>query len=269
MLIWVIALHCEAKPVIDLYRLKKKPTHHGFDLYQNQDMQCVISGIGKINAAAATAWVAAVNQDQPSLAWINLGTAGAAEHALGSIFWVSKISQEGSSKHLFPVPTFTSGFAASACVSLSEPSTDYQSSQIFDMEASAFFATATRFSSAEQIHCLKVISDNQQQQTGQDKTAISNLISPQMPAIGAFIDKLQTLNRQMCQLEIDPADWRGILGQSHFSQTQQARLKTALRFLLNRSYDSQSLREEISGLSTSREILKLLDQLCFEESRNL
>ena len=90
MLIWVIALHCEAKPIIDFYRLKKTTAHKGFDLYQNQHMQCVISGIGKINAAAATAWVAALNQDQPSLAWINSGTAGGAEHALGSIFWVSK-----------------------------------------------------------------------------------------------------------------------------------------------------------------------------------
>ena len=269
MLIWVIALHCEAKPVIDFYRLKKTPTHHGFDLYKNQDMQCVISGIGKINAAAATAWVAALNIDQPSLAWINLGTAGGAEHALGSIFWVSKISQESSKKHLFPVPTFTSGFSSSACISLDEPSVDYDDTQIYDMEASAFFATATRFSSAEQIHCLKVISDNQQQQTGQDKTAISNLISPHLPVIGAFVDKLQTLNRQMCQLEIDPADWRDILGQSHFSQTQQARLKTALGFLLNRSYDSRRLRDEIAGLSTSRKILKTLDRLCFEESRNL
>jgi len=193
MLIWVIALHCEAKPVIDFYRLKKTPRHQGFDLYQNQDMQCVISGIGKINAAAATAWVAALNQNQPSLAWINLGTAGAAEHALGSIFWVSKISQAHSDKHLFPVPTFTSGFAASACLSLDEPSTDYQSSYIYDMEASAFFATATRFSNAEQVHCLKIISDNRQQQTGRNKTAISNLISPNMQTISTFVEKLQAL----------------------------------------------------------------------------
>ena len=269
MLIWVIALHCEAKPVIDFYRLKKTPAHHSFDLYQNEYMQCVISGIGKINAAAATAWVAALNQNQASLAWINLGTAGSAKHELGSVFWVSKISQEHSSKHLFPVPTFTSGFASSGCISLDETSVDYHDTQIYDMEASAFFVTATRFSSAEQIHCLKVISDNKQRQTGQDKSAISNLISPCMPAINTFANKLQALNQQLCQLEIDPADWRDILALNHFSQTQQARLKTALRFLLNRSYDSQSLRNEISGLSSSREILQTLDRLCFDESRNL
>jgi len=269
MLIWVIALHCEAKPVIDFYRLKKSSVHQGFDLYQNQHMQCVISGIGKVNAAAATAWIAALNQDQPSLAWMNLGTAGGAEQSLGSILWVSKISQERSSRHLFPVPTFTIGFSTSACLSLDEPGTDYQSSQIYDMEASAFFVTATRFSCAEQIHCLKIISDNQQQQTGQDKVAISNLISPHMQTINTFVEKLQALNQQMCRLEIDPADWRDILGLSHFSQTQQARLKTSLRFLKSRCYDSRGLLDEISGLSSSQDILKMLDHLCFEESRNL
>ena len=269
MLIWVIALHCEAKPVIDFYRLKKTPDHHGFDLYQNENMQCVITGIGKINAAAATAWIAALNQHQASLAWINLGTAGGAEYEPGRIFWVSKISQQNASKHLFPVPTFTSGFSTSACISLDEPSTDYHDTQIYDMEASAFFAIATRFSSAEQVHCLKVISDNKQLKTGQNRTAISNLISPHMSDIDVFVTKLQALNQQLSQLEIDPADWRDILGLSHFSQTQQARLKTALRFLLNRSYDSRSLRAEITGLSSSKDILQTLDRLCFEQSRNL
>jgi len=269
MLIWVIALHCEAKPVIDFYRLKKSPGQHAFDLYQNEDMQCIISGIGKTNAAAATAWIGALNQNQLSISWINLGIAGAAQHRLGSIFWISKLSQRNTKKHWFPVPTFASGFGTSDCISLDEASTDYQNNAIYDMEASACFSIAVRFSSAELVHCLKVISDNQQQKTGYDKATISNLIDQNMVAIDVFVQNLKKLEQQLSRLEIDPEDWRNILAQNHFSQTQQARLKTVLRFLLSRCYDFQNLREKISGLSSSREILQALDQLCFEQSRDL
>jgi len=269
MLIWVIALHCEAKPIIDFYRLKKVPTHQGFDLYQNGPMQCVICGIGKINAAAATAWIAALNQDQPSIAWINLGTAGAAEHAIGEAFWISKISQPNADRQGFPVPTFSSGFSASATISLDEPSDSYDSTQLFDMEASAFFATATRFSSAELVHCLKIVSDNRLYKTGQNKAAISDLISPKISAINEFAIKLQALNEQVGKLEVDPEIWHKLLKQAHFSQTQQARLKPALRFLQASPLDSQQFANAVSSLSSSRDILKRLDQLCIEQSRNL
>ena len=57
MLVWVVAMHCEAKPVIDYYRLKKSRIDHAFDLYRGDQMLCVISGIGKTAVAAASAWV--------------------------------------------------------------------------------------------------------------------------------------------------------------------------------------------------------------------
>ena len=79
MLIWVCALHCEAKPVIDFYRLKKSHDDTAYDLYRGQDMACIVSGPGKLASAAATAWIAGRQQQTASLTWINLGCAGAAE----------------------------------------------------------------------------------------------------------------------------------------------------------------------------------------------
>ena len=55
MLIWVSALHCEAKPVIDFYRLKKSHEDNAFDLYRGDGMACIISGTGKIASSAACA----------------------------------------------------------------------------------------------------------------------------------------------------------------------------------------------------------------------
>lgn len=269
MLIWIAALHCEAKPVIDFYRLKKLPASRGFDLYQNDDICCVISGIGKISAAASTAWVAALQPPQTSIAWINIGIAGAANHEIGSAFWINKITCQSTQQHYYPVPTFTSGFNTSTCTTLNEPSSEYQSESLFDMEASGFFSTATRFSSAELIHCLKIVSDNQHQQTGRDKAAISELINQHIESIDSFARRLQALNQHCMNLQVSDADWHSILDQARFSVTQQAQLKTVLRFLLSRDYDIETLRQKIAGYTASRDILEQLNQIRIDESRNL
>lgn len=269
MLIWVAALHCEAKPIIDFYRLKKSPHHRAFDLYHNGSMQCVISGIGKTASAAATAWVAALNHPQASICWINLGTAGAASAPVGEIFWLNKITDSQSNRHYFPVPTFVSKLQSRACISLDQPGEKYHHEAIYDMEASAFFATATRFSTAELVHSLKIISDNHHHQTGYDKTSVSELIRSQLESINGLVEKLQKLNQQMIDLEVAPDQWQQILQQAHFSQTQQARLKTLLRFLKDKNGKDQQLLNTIAGLHSSRSIIENLEQHCLKLTRNL
>ena len=48
------ALPCEAKPLIHHYRLNGRQVH-GFRIYENSDMRLIVSGIGKVAAAAACA----------------------------------------------------------------------------------------------------------------------------------------------------------------------------------------------------------------------
>ncbi|MDH5352872.1 MAG: hypothetical protein OEY09_00405 [Gammaproteobacteria bacterium] len=269
MLIWIAALHCEAKPVIDFYRLKKSPAHRGFDLYQNDDMCLVVSGIGKTSAAAATAWVAALQSTCASTAWINLGIAGAASHEIGSAFWVSKITCKSTGQNYYPVPTFSIDFNISACTTLDQASNEYQPSTLYEMEASGFFATATRFSSAELIHCLKFVSDNQHQQSRFEKAAISTLINQHMETIDKFAKNLQLLNQQCMNLKIDNTVWQSILEQARFSMTQQAQLKTVLGYLLSQGFDAEALCQQVSQRTSSREILKQLNQIRLDQSRNL
>ena len=269
MLIWVAALHCEAKPIIDYYRLKKSPHHRAFDLYQNDSMQCVISGIGKTSSAAATAWIAALNHQQVSIGWINLGIAGAAEKIIGDIFRLNKITDNQHNRNHYPVPTFASGLPSTSCITLDQASNDYHADAIFDMEASGFFATATRFSTAELVHCIKIISDNRQRQTGFDKPAISKLIQDQLEVITDFAQKLQALSQQLIDLEFSPDQWQQVLQQAHFSQTQQARLKTLLRFLHNNTDQDKALIDGIAGLNSGRSIIAKLEQDCYRLTRNL
>lgn len=269
MLIWVCALHCEAKPVIDHYRLKKSPQHRAFDLFRNDDMCCVISGIGNTAAAAATAWVGGLQHESNSLCWINLGVAGGADYIQGEIFSLNKITDQPSGRSYYPVPAFRSSMKSAPCISLDKASIDYHPVDLYDMEASAYFATATRFSSAELVQSVKVISDNQQQQPVRDKSTISQLIYNQLPSIKDFAKKLGGINQQMVELESMPEVWQGLLQRVRFSQTQQARLKTLLAFLQHLDTDKEVIFDNLDKLESSREIIQVLEQRCSQYSRNL
>ena len=206
MLVWVTALHCEAKPIIDHYRLKKSPSHHNFDVYLKENMLCIISGIGKTAAAAATAWIAGLNNDETSIAWINIGTAGSATHTIGTALSIDKISDDESNRYFHPVTLFDSGLESAHCRTLSKPGTDYLAQLIYDMEASAFFETASRFSSAGLVHCLKIISDNPSQQIGRDKARISEMIKTKIAQLAGFAESLNEMNEQVVQLPINDSD---------------------------------------------------------------
>ena len=114
MLIWVSALHCEARPVIDFYRLRKSHDDNAFDLYRGDNMACIISGPGKVASSAACAWIAARYEDEASIAWINLGTAGAAQHDLGTLFSLHQIIDADDGHRYYPAPAIKGELDGSA-----------------------------------------------------------------------------------------------------------------------------------------------------------
>jgi hypothetical protein len=277
MLIWAAALHCEAKPVIDFFHLKKSHDHHAFDIYQNDTMCCIVSGIGKINSAAATAWVAALHRQSRSIAWINIGTAGSESAAIGSAWSINKITDVESNQSYYPVPLINSQLPSEHCQTHNQPDDQYHSQYLSDMEASAFFGTATRFSSAELIHCIKVVSDNSDTPCNRNKNEVSQLIQKNMKAINEFSQVLIELNQQIAEMGILETDWQRFLAQAHFSQTQKTQLKSCLRFLLSQGDSVDSLmaiidantRINASINSNSQSILSCFAQRRIDLSRNL
>jgi nucleoside phosphorylase len=269
MLIWVSALHCEAKPVIDYYRLKKSHDDKAFELYRGDDMICIISGTGKIASAAACAWIAASCGNETSIAWINLGIAGAAQHEIGAAFLLNQVIDADSDQRYYPAPGPVAVIPGSACLTLSQPSEDYQKEHLFDMEASGFMYSALRFSSAELTQCIKVVSDNYQHKTGKNRQQVSDIIYQHIGLIDRQANNLVALNAEVAGLAIAPESWQRLITMAHFSQTQKNRLRVIWRYLINRDFNSETLFHELAAQSTASNIIKTLEQLSYRDSEGL
>lgn len=268
-LIWVCALACEARPIIDRYRLKKSRRDHAFDLYENPRMACIVSGVGRLACAAATAWCAARFDAERALAWLNVGIAGAADFELGTLLQVVQIVDADSGRHYYPMPTAKPALPTAACLSLARPGNEYPPGFLLDMEASGFAASALRFSSAELVGCLKVVSDNPRAHTGRDRGAVSALIERRLDAIDTEAMRLLALADEVGGREIDPADWHALLAAAPFSETEQNRLRTLARYLLNREFDRHALLARMHAEPTRRAKLESLARLCHDDSAGL
>ncbi len=269
MLIWVSALHCEVKPVIDYYRLRKEHAKTPFELYRGEEMTAIVSGIGKVASAAASAWIGGEQREAASLAWINLGCAGAASHAIGSAFSVDKIIDADSGQSYYPVPVSPNSLPPSPCLSLARPSEEYREDCLFDMEASGFIYSALRFSSAELVQSIKVVSDNREYQTGKNRAAVSRLIGEHIEAIDRQAQALLELNREVAARALAADDWQRLNRLAHFTQTQQNRLRVLWLYLRNRDHSAEDLLSRLSALPSAKAMLESLQEMSRRDSEGL
>lgn len=227
---WVAALAAEARVLLDSYnfsRIKDQP----FPLYYSQkhSMHLVISGIGKINSAAATAWLGA--QLPPHSIWINFGTVGAKTAELGSSCWIHKITDRSNGRHYYPtvLPYWKS--ASLVCYDQAQ----HHPQQLVDMESSGFFPTASLFTHRELVQLYKLVSDNEQQPAQRlSTTAIAHLFTAGKSRLAADITELRHLAHSQLQavvvLNAQLADWSATLQrQHHFSASHLVQLQELLR----------------------------------------
>ena len=110
---------------------------------------------------------------------------------------------------------------------VSRPQLVYDREHLCDMEASAFYETAVRFSTGELIHCLKVISDN-------ESSPAENIQPKQVTIlIAAHVATIETLlaelNRLARLITVPESRLFGELMQRyHFTLTEQGQLKNRL-----------------------------------------
>lgn len=264
----VCALHCEAKTFIDFYKLKKQSQIHLFDVYQCDNISLIVSGIGQHNMIAAVNWFAGHFNiaNRPAL-WLNIGIAGHKSADIGELFCCHKISEASQKNPFYPTKWLKHNIPLMPLISHHQVETDYPDNALVDMEGYAFYQSALRFNSQEQVQCLKIVSDNEANPPHKDKTIIANLIAPHAANINQYIQNHQQALLPLV-VENELASFEStLLSSIHFSVSQKIQLKSKLLSIQSQqiSFDEN----DFTHIDNANKLLAALSQLIEHNAVNI
>lgn len=230
MIHFICALKSEAQLLIEHFALNHLQGSQPYHIYlsKTKHISLTLSGVGKLAAAAATAYTFSKLACQYDDIWLNLGIAGHKEHELGEIYVCNRIEDAGSQKKWFPQITYDTEINREKLLTLDQPSTDYIDC-LFDMEASGFVATASKFSRLEFIQSFKIISDNSMHPaSNMSGNHVQSLIKPHIDSINIVTNQLANI-RNTLETKLDISEYREqFLIQWRFSSYQQRQLEKVL-----------------------------------------
>jgi len=252
------ALPCEAKPLIEYYKLKKDTTINAFSIFRNEDIALTVTGIGKVAMAAGIAYSMALFSAAQNPVMLNIGIAGHKDHAIGSLFIIDKITDADSGRRFYPPLVFTPPCLTTGLQTAAKPQHSYPQSDLCDMEASAFYEIATRFTASELCQCLKIVSDNESTPAHNIQAKhVSELIAVQLPVIEMILSELARLAELIKPLPLD--EFNHILSQYHFTVNEQIQLKKLLS-QLQLIGEENKIELTTNSAKNSKEFLMLLNQ---------
>jgi len=252
------ALPCEAKPLVEYFSLKKEVGIQPFAVYLNHDICLTVTGLGKSAMAAGVAYTQALFAPVEHPVMLNIGIAGHKDHPLGGLFLIDKIIDGDSQKSYYPSLIFTPTCCTSSIQTASKPQLGYDQPHLCDMEASAFYETAVRFSTSELILCLKVISDNQ----GSSVEAIqpkqvAALIAAHLATVESLLMRTVALAELITTPE--PKLFEQLLLRYRFTVNERMQLKNQLS-RWNVVTNHQSFEFDETGLHSGKDVLRWLEQ---------
>ena len=228
----ICALKCEAAPLLKHFKLEHGSKKGLFSNYINDDnkITLTLSGIGKLNAAAATMHAIKQFEARYNDVWFNIGIAGHGTMDVGSPVLANRIRDAGSGSLWFPQILIDLNIPSCGLITSDTPSSSY-GDEMIDMEAAGYYASAGRAGTSELIHCLKIISDNEHSPPDRLRGKhISALIEGNIHAIEEIMDRLRKLSRDLPDSAELPDYYDKFIDNWHFTEYQKIRL----RFLLNR-----------------------------------
>ena len=92
------ALPCEAKPLVEHFKLKKRLDVQAFAVYEHDTLCLTVTGVGKSAMAAGVAYTQALFNGVENPILINIGIAGHRDYAIGDLYLVDKIIDADSQK---------------------------------------------------------------------------------------------------------------------------------------------------------------------------
>lgn len=226
----VVALIHEAKPLITHYRMRLLTGRHPFVIYGNDTITLIVSGVGKLSAAASVGYLQALNRKNGPVAWLNIGIAGHQQQEMGQGFIAHRIQDKASGRAYYPPQVLSFAIRSSNLITVDHVEKDYIQNSAYDMEASGFYHTAIRSTTAEFIQSYKVISDHPQAPAAKiTKAFVTELIEGCMGEIKTLIATLISAINPYRKIHATPPKFDEIIQHWHFTETQKIQVKQLLQ----------------------------------------
>lgn len=230
---WVVALRPEAKPIIDRYRMSlDQGASSLFPVYRSKcgGHALVLSGLGKVNAAAATGFLAGITGAAGNTCgWINFGIAGSGGDDFGKVFLASKLSDAATGRSHFPPCIWGRKVTPERrpVSTVDQPCEDYPTEGVLvEMEASGFYSTVIKSQTMELCQCIKVVSDDPAHPiSGITKELVSTLCENALTSLEPWLGAFQESIIHIDEVITDPPEMKSLLNALHFSATREHQLR--------------------------------------------
>jgi hypothetical protein len=262
MIRFVVAVAPEAEPLVRRYRME--PQEGSFRWFRSEDSALVISGIGKLAAAAATSYLHARTGERPFEVWLNVGTAGHRDRRRGDALLAHTVTDAASGERFHPTRLHGPLLDAIEVRTVDRPETTFDSDAAYEMEAYGFHAAALRFSTSELVQSIKIVSDNRETTTaGWTAPEVRGLMESRVDEIAAAAGHFQRLADDLEPVRRDREE-SGVLVEAyrrrvHFTASEARRLHRLLRRWAALEPGAARGPESASGASAS-EVMDRLER---------
>lgn len=202
------AFYAEAKNIIDHYGLKKEksPEMVRFDVFTNESIRLVITGVGEINAAAAVSNIGGAYGISPDDEILNVGCGAgfSSDICLGSIFLGNKLTEQMTGRTFYPDMLMKANFRECEIVTVARVLNEGSDSVVYDMEAAAVYQAAAFFVGPHRMHFIKLVSDAGERI---DQSKITELFALQEDKICGYIDRLLSACADKAQMDDTQSSW--------------------------------------------------------------
>ena len=264
MIYVMMALYQEAHGLIRELELKKNTAYAPFEVFDNESagIRLVVTGVGEIAAAAATAAVCARDGADAADFLVNIGCCAAggcepadrdmdsgygAAHAAqtGDLYVCHKITEQATGKTFYPDILYRHPWKERELVTGMQPLQRAAAhGALYDMEAAAVYQAGIRFFSPDRMLFLKVVSDSgvagQERMTAE---TLAGLLEQHVKAVAGFLANLwkaadeEEALRSGGILQEDEAVLEQIFAALHCSQTMRASARQYITYAALTGYD--------------------------------
>ncbi len=160
------ALYLEAQPFITIYSLKQLHEHTKFQVFANDNVCLIITGVGQLKASIAITYLLSNRTIGPHDLFLNFGICGSMDSSIpiGSSYIFHKLKDYSTKRDLYPDMLLKLPFCEASLETCPlpvgseiEPSTILET--FVDMEAYATMYAVTYYMQPHQVLFLKVVSD--------------------------------------------------------------------------------------------------------------